>query len=78
MSTAELLAVKDSYRNGNIPVDVIVQDWQYWDPFVWGSHLDGSGSLSGSGGARPPDARRHVHSMISILASVSNDEHTPA
>jgi len=38
-STAELLAVKDGYRTAKIPVDVIVQDWDYWDPYAWGSHF---------------------------------------
>jgi len=38
-STSELLGVKNAYRNGNIPVDVIVQDWDYWDPYAWGSHF---------------------------------------
>jgi len=30
MSQAEILAVKNGYRNNKIPLDVIVQDWQYW------------------------------------------------
>ena len=30
MSQAEILAVKNGYRKNNIPLDVIVQDWQYW------------------------------------------------
>ena len=38
-STADLLAVKDGYRNNNIPLDTVVQDWQYWAPYVWGSHF---------------------------------------
>ncbi|MGA2507344.1 MAG: TIM-barrel domain-containing protein [Chitinispirillaceae bacterium] len=29
-SQAEYLAVKTGYRSNNIPVDCIVQDWQYW------------------------------------------------
>lgn len=30
-SQKEILAVKDGYRNNKIPLDVIVQDWHYWD-----------------------------------------------
>jgi len=30
-SQAEFLAVKNGYRNNNIPLDCIVQDWHYWD-----------------------------------------------
>lgn len=39
MSEAEILSVKDNYRNNHIPVDVIVQDWYYWDPLPIGSHV---------------------------------------
>ncbi|MGZ3871840.1 MAG: glycoside hydrolase family 31 protein [Mucilaginibacter sp.] len=39
MSEAEVLSVKDNYRNNHIPVDVIVQDWYYWDPLPIGSHV---------------------------------------
>jgi alpha-D-xyloside xylohydrolase len=38
-SQSELLAVKDGYRNNKIPLDCIVQDWDYWSPYTWGSHL---------------------------------------
>lgn len=38
-SQAEVLSVKDNYRNNKIPVDVIVQDWFYWEPNVIGSHV---------------------------------------
>ncbi|MFN8239739.1 MAG: glycoside hydrolase family 31 protein [Bacteroidales bacterium] len=37
-SQAEVLSVKDNYRNNRIPVDCIVQDWFYWEPDVIGSH----------------------------------------
>ncbi|GAA4327128.1 hypothetical protein GCM10023149_30360 [Mucilaginibacter gynuensis] len=39
LSEAEILTVKDNYRNNHIPVDVIVQDWYYWDPLPIGSHI---------------------------------------
>jgi len=38
-SQAEVLSVKDNYRNNKIPVDCIVQDWFYWEPNVIGSHV---------------------------------------
>jgi len=38
-SQAEVLSVKDGYRNNKIPVDCIVQDWFYWEPNVIGSHV---------------------------------------
>lgn len=39
MSEEEILSVKNNYRNNHIPVDVIVQDWYYWDPLPIGSHI---------------------------------------
>jgi alpha-D-xyloside xylohydrolase len=62
----EILAVKDGYRNAKIPIDCIVQDWDYWSPSAWGSHvMDPS---------RYPDPKAmldqfhtaHIHGMISI------------
>jgi len=38
-TAAESVAVLDGYRKHGIPVDVMVQDWQYWRPTEWGSHV---------------------------------------
>ena len=65
-SQAEVLAVKDNYRNNHIPVDCIVQDWFYWEPNVIGSHVMYP--------ARYPDPKAmvdelhkaNIHGMISI------------
>ncbi|WP_419789149.1 TIM-barrel domain-containing protein [Mucilaginibacter sp. X5P1] len=66
MSQDEILSVKDNYRNNHIPVDVIVQDWYYWDPFPIGAHVMNP--------ARYPDPKKmidelhksNIHGMISI------------
>ncbi|MFI5136908.1 MAG: TIM-barrel domain-containing protein [Sphingobacteriales bacterium] len=66
MSQDEVLSVKDNYRNNHIPVDVIVQDWYYWDPFPIGVHVMNP--------ARYPDPKKmvdelhkaNIHGMISI------------
>ena len=66
MSQDEILQVKDNYRNSHIPVDVIVQDWYYWDPLPIGSHVMNP--------QRYPDPKKmvtelhkaHIHGMISI------------
>jgi alpha-D-xyloside xylohydrolase len=34
----EILRTVDEFRKRQIPMDVIVQDWFYWDPQKWGSH----------------------------------------
>ncbi len=66
MSQDEILSVKDNYRNNHIPVDVIVQDWYYWDPFPIGANVMNP--------ARYPDPKKmidelhksNIHGMISI------------
>lgn len=35
----ELLDVTKEFRSRQIPLDVIVQDWQYWRKGEWGSHM---------------------------------------
>ncbi|HEX7585946.1 MAG TPA: TIM-barrel domain-containing protein, partial [Prolixibacteraceae bacterium] len=65
-SQAEVLSVKDNYRNNRIPVDCIVQDWFYWEPNLIGSHVMYK--------ERYPDPKAmvdelhaaHIHGMISI------------
>ena len=34
----ELVSVLQEFRKRQIPVDNMVQDWQYWEPDKWGSH----------------------------------------
>jgi alpha-D-xyloside xylohydrolase len=35
---AEVLSTLAEFRRRRIPIDNIVQDWQYWRPDAWGSH----------------------------------------
>ena len=34
----EITRTVDEFRKRQIPMDVIIQDWFYWDPQKWGSH----------------------------------------
>ena len=62
----EVLAAGAGYRNAHIPVDVVVQDWYYWEPLPIGSHVMNP--------QRYPDPKamvdslhnEHLHAMISI------------
>jgi alpha-D-xyloside xylohydrolase len=75
-SQAEILSVKDKYRDNKIPVDCIVQDWFYWEPNVIGSHVMWP--------ARYPDPkamvdelhRANIHAMISIWPVFSKGTNT--
>lgn len=65
-SQAEVESVADAYRANHIPLDAVVQDWQYWVPSPWGSHVMDP--------ARYPDPKamldhlhaENVHGMISV------------
>jgi alpha-D-xyloside xylohydrolase len=74
----ELLGVVREFRRRQIPLDAIVQDWFYWDPFKWGSHRFDR--------QRYPDPQamvREIHAlnaklMISVWAKFvpGSDNHT--
>ena len=65
-SQAEILAVKDGYRNNDIPVDVIVQDWDYWSPYAWGSHFMDESRYPDPATLISDLHAANVHTMISI------------
>jgi alpha-D-xyloside xylohydrolase len=65
-STSELMAVKDGYRNAKIPLDVVVQDWDYWVPYVWGSHLMDESRYADPAALVSQMHDANVHLMISI------------
>ena len=41
---AEMLGIVTRYRRQHMPLDGIVQDWQYWKPGGWGSATNASAS----------------------------------
>ncbi|HEY2903994.1 MAG TPA: TIM-barrel domain-containing protein, partial [Polyangia bacterium] len=65
-SSADLLAVDHGYRSNNIPVDVIVQDWQYWTPAVWGSQLMDPSRYPDPAATVSQLHTDNIHTMISI------------
>ena len=38
-SQQEVLGIVKEFRTRHVPLDVVVQDWQYWRYYEWGSHL---------------------------------------
>jgi alpha-D-xyloside xylohydrolase len=66
MSQDEILSVKDGYRDNHIPVDVIVQDWYYWDPAPIGSHIMNPQRYPDPKGMLDSLHKAHIHGMISI------------
>ena len=65
-SQAEVLSVKDNYRNNNIPVDCIVQDWFYWEPDVIGSHIMWPERYPNPKAMVDELHKANIHAMISI------------
>ncbi len=62
----EVLSTLAEFRRREIPIDTIVQDWQYWPPDRWGDHEFEA--------SRYPDAAamirsihdQHAHFMVSV------------
>ncbi|TWB40408.1 alpha-D-xyloside xylohydrolase [Nitrospirillum pindoramense] len=62
----ELVAIPRRYRDMGVPIDAVVQDWQYWAGGQWGSHQFEA--------SRYPDPKSmvgaihdlHVHTIISV------------
>jgi len=65
-SQAEVLSVKDRYRDNHIPVDCIVQDWFYWEPNVIGSHVMDPVRYPDPKGMVDELHKANIHAMISI------------
>jgi alpha-D-xyloside xylohydrolase len=65
-SQAEVLSVKNSYRNNNIPIDCIVQDWFYWEPDVIGSHIMYPSRYPDPAAMVDELHKANIHAMISI------------
>jgi alpha-D-xyloside xylohydrolase len=63
---AEILLVKDNYRNHHIPVDAIVQDWYWWAPLPIGSHVMNAERYPDPKAMLKELHRDHLHAMISI------------
>jgi alpha-D-xyloside xylohydrolase len=75
-SQNEILAVKDGYRNGKIPIDCIVQDWDYWSPAAWGSHVMDPGRYPDPKALLDQFHTANIHGMISIWP-VFQDKNNP-
>ena len=65
-SATELSNVKNGYRNAKIPVDVIVQDWDYWTPHVWGSHYMDASRYPDPAALLTELHDANIHTMISV------------
>ena len=69
-SSSELTGVLDRYRQDGVPIDVMIQDWQYWgDNYLWNAMEFNNPDFS-----NPERWIKHIHDnnaklMISIWSS---------
>jgi alpha-D-xyloside xylohydrolase len=63
----EWIDIAKGYRDRHLPIDNLVQDWFYWDPFPWGSHkFDPKRYPDPAEGIRTLHDDYHLHLMISV------------
>ena len=69
-SQEELLGVATKLRELKVPVDGIIQDWQYWPPGTntWGSHLFDPTRYPDPVGMFKELHEMHYHALISVWA----------
>jgi len=65
-SQQELLGVAQRYREMGVPLDGIIQDWQYWSPAPWGSHEFDPKRYPDPAGMFKQLHDEHVHALISV------------
>jgi alpha-D-xyloside xylohydrolase len=63
----EWLDIASEYRKRKLPIDNLVQDWYYWDPYPWGSHkFDPKRYPDPAAGIAELHDKYHLHLMISV------------
>ena len=73
VSQDDLLTNLREFRNRKLPVDIIVQDWQWWDSGKWNSmHFD-SQRFADPKGMNDEVHKLNAHSMLSVWSKASKD-----
>lgn len=68
----QLVGVVEGHRTRNIPLDVVVQDWRYWDPRTWGEPWFDPERFPNHGEIfRDLHERLNCHLMLSNYAQVA-------
>jgi alpha-D-xyloside xylohydrolase len=62
----QILGVITNYQSLNIPIDGIIQDWGYWTPNPWGSHLFDSNRYPNATQMMQTLHADNVHMIISV------------
>ncbi|HKI68499.1 MAG TPA: TIM-barrel domain-containing protein, partial [Verrucomicrobiae bacterium] len=67
-SQKELLDVAQRYRQMQVPMDCVIQDWHYWNPHPWGSHQFDTNRYPDFAELMRELHADHVHLIISVWA----------
>ena len=67
-SQKELLDVAQQYREMQVPLDCVIQDWYYWNPHPWGSHEFDTNRYPDFAGLMQKLHSDHLHLIISVWA----------
>jgi len=62
----EILTLANKYRAANLPLDCIVQDWDYWTPNYWGSNTMDATKYPNPKAMVDSLHAMNLHTMISI------------
>ena len=70
---AELLNTLKTYRDKQIPLDVIVQDWMYWGKYGWNDMRFDETDYPDPAGMLQQVHDLHAHLMISVWSRIAPD-----
>jgi alpha-D-xyloside xylohydrolase len=70
---AELLKTLETYREKQIPLDVIVQDWMYWGKYGWNDMRFDENDYPDPAGMLKQVHDLHAHLMISVWSRIAPD-----
>jgi alpha-D-xyloside xylohydrolase len=69
-SQEELLTTAEEFRQSKLPMDVIVQDWQYWGHYGWNAMRFDEKEYPDSAAMVEKLHKMHVHLMVSVWSKV--------
>lgn len=72
----EIDSVLTRFRTSGIPLDVIVQDWNYWKPALWGHKKFDENFYPDPAGMINNVHQKNAHYMLSIWPNVTANEET--
>jgi alpha-D-xyloside xylohydrolase len=71
----ELVDIVRQYRDKRIPLDGIIQDWQYWDEGAWGQKTFDTERYPDPAGMMRSLHELHAHALISVWPNFEEVEH---